>query len=70
VAAELKKTGFNRRHKFELKPSGGGKTIFVQRELFGGILLPFLTGMLRNETARGFSEMNQSLKARAESRAD
>ena len=59
---------FDGQHIFELKPAGSGMTTFVQRELFGGILLPFLTGMLRNETARGFSEMNSALKARAETR--
>jgi len=57
---------FDGQHIFELRPSGGGKTTFVQREQFGGILLPFLTGMLRNETARGFTEMNLALKKRAE----
>jgi hypothetical protein len=61
---------FDGQHIFELKPSEGGKTTFVQRELFRGILLPFLAGMLRSETARGFSEMNQSLKVRAESEPD
>jgi len=59
---------FDGQHIFELKPAGNEKTTFVQRELFGGILLPFLTGMLRNETSRGFSEMNSALKARAETR--
>ena len=57
---------FDGQHIFELKPTGSAKTIFVQREQFGGILLPFLTGMLRGETARGFSEMNEALKKRAE----
>jgi len=57
---------FDGQHIFELKPSEGGKTTFVQRELFGGLLLPFLTGMLRNDTARGFGEMNKALKERAE----
>ncbi|HYB76122.1 MAG TPA: SRPBCC domain-containing protein [Nitrososphaerales archaeon] len=57
---------FDGQHIFELKPSGDAKTIFVQREQFGGVLLPFLTGMLRNETTRGFNEMNQALKKRAE----
>jgi hypothetical protein len=57
---------FDGHHIFELKPSGNGKTQFVQRERFGGLLLPFLTGMLRNETSRGFDEMNRALKTRAE----
>ena len=58
---------FDGQHIFELKPSGSAKTTFVQREEFGGILLPFLARMLRTETARGFSEMNRALKERAES---
>ena len=57
---------FDGQHIFELEPSGSAKTVLVQRERFGGILLPLLSGMLRNETARGFTEMNQALKERAE----
>jgi hypothetical protein len=57
---------FDGQHIFELKPTGSAKTTFVQREQFGGILLPFLTGMLKGETARGFDEMNEALKKRAE----
>lgn len=60
---------FDGQHIFELQPLGSAKTIFVQREQFGGILLPFLTGMLRNETARGFDEMNQALKQRVEGKS-
>jgi len=59
---------FDGEHIFELKPSGSGKTTFVQRELYGGVLLPFVTGMLRGETSRGFSEMNMALKQRAEAK--
>jgi len=57
---------FDGEHSFEMRPLGETRTLFVQREQFGGILLPLLTGMLRNSTARGFSEMNQALKRRAE----
>jgi len=57
---------FDGQHIFELEPSGSTRTVLVQREQFGGILLPLLSGMLRNETARGFTEMNQALKERAE----
>jgi len=60
---------FDGQHIFELQPLGEARTLFVQREQFGGILLPFLTRMLRNETARGFDEMNNALKKRAEGRA-
>jgi len=57
---------FDGQHIFELQPTGPSSTRFVQREEFGGILLPLLAGRLRNETARGFDEMNQALKRRAE----
>lgn len=59
---------FDGQHIFELQPSEDRKTLFIQREEFCGILLPFLTGMLRKETARGFVEMNLALKKRAEGR--
>jgi len=59
---------FDGQHIFELRSLGDARMLFVQRERFGGILLPFLTGMLKNETARGFNEMNQALKSRAEGR--
>lgn len=57
---------FDGQHTFELKSLGDDRTLFVQREQFGGMLLPFLTRMLGNETTRGFNEMNQALKRRAE----
>jgi hypothetical protein len=57
---------FSGQHIFELHPEGDSDTRFVQREEFGGILLPFLAGRLRNETAHGFDDMNQALKRRAE----
>ncbi len=57
---------FDGLHVFELQSLGKARMRFVQREQFGGILLPFFTGMLRNETARGFDQMNDALKRRAE----
>lgn len=58
---------FDGQHIFELNSTdSGSKTHFVQREEFGGILVPFLTGMLKHETSRGFNEMNQALKERVE----
>jgi hypothetical protein len=54
---------FDGEHILEIQPLDGGKRVkFVQRELFGGLLLPILTGMLGNDTARGFVEMNHALK--------
>jgi hypothetical protein len=59
---------FDGEHFFGLNPLTSSRTLFVQREQFGGVLLPFLVGMLKRETSRGFSEMNLALKARAERR--
>jgi len=61
---------FDGEHILHIELLEGGKRVkFIQRELFGGILLPFLTGMLRNDTARGFAEMNLALKQRAEGKS-
>ena len=58
---------FDGEHILELQPVEDGRRIrFVQRELFSGILLPFLTKTLNNDTSRGFAEMNEALKLRAE----
>ena len=42
---------------------------FVQRERFGGLLLPLLSKMLDGDTRRRFEEMNRALKLRSESTA-
>jgi hypothetical protein len=58
---------FDGEHILEINPIEGGKSVrFVQRENFSGLFLPFLSGMLRNDTAQGFVEMNKALKERAE----
>jgi hypothetical protein len=58
---------FDGEHILEIVPLDGGKSVrFVQREKFGGLLLPFLSGMLTKDTSRGFVEMNKALKERAE----
>ena len=58
---------FDGEHILEIVPLDGGKRVhFIQREHFGGLLLPFLSGMLRKDTSRGFVEMNKALKERAE----
>jgi hypothetical protein len=59
---------FDGQHIFELQSSGNSSTHFVQREQFSGIILPFLVGTLRNQTAHGFNEMNEALRKRAEER--
>ena len=58
---------FDGEHAFVIEPLGEGRVRFVQRERFGGLLVPLLSKMLDGETRRGFEEMNRTLKLRAES---
>lgn len=53
-------------HRFVIQSLGDGKTLFQQSEKFSGILVPFFRASLDRDTKRGFEEMNQALKARAE----
>jgi hypothetical protein len=58
---------FDGEHSFSIEPLDEGRVRFVQRERFTGLLLPLLSKMLDGDTRRGFEEMNQALKVRAES---
>ena len=58
---------FDGEHVFTIEPVGSGRVRFVQRELFSGLLVPLFARGLDTDTRRGFEEMNQALKARAES---
>jgi|ERR1017187_1790991 hypothetical protein len=58
---------FDGEHSFSIEPLGEGRLRFVQRERFGGLLLPLLSKMLDRDTRRGFEDMNLALKLRAES---
>jgi len=60
---------FDGEHSFSIEPLGDGRVRFVQRERFGGLLLPLLRKMLDRDVRRGFEEMNRALKLRAESAA-
>ncbi len=53
---------FDGEHIFELKPINEHKTLFVQRENFSGILIPFLGKMIDTTTRQGFEAMNTKLK--------
>jgi hypothetical protein len=57
---------FDGEHIFEIRPLGNQSSLFIQREIFSGLLLPLFEGMLKGGTARGFAEMNVALKERAE----
>ncbi|MCB9246720.1 MAG: SRPBCC domain-containing protein [Flavobacteriales bacterium] len=73
IAQELRWKGhllipglFDGEHIFELKELPQGKTHFVQREQFSGILVPILWNSIRANTRAGFEAMNEALKNRAE----
>jgi hypothetical protein len=57
---------FDGEHIFSLEPLEGGRTRFVQRELFSGLLVPLFSRMLDGSTRQGFEAMNQALKQRVE----
>lgn len=59
---------FDGHHQFELEEVAEG-TLFHQYEDFSGILAPIALPALRKATTRGFTEMNQALKIRAEAPA-
>ena len=57
---------FDGEHIFTIEPLDGGRVRFVQREVFTGVLVPLFARSLDRDTLRGFQEMNQALKERAE----
>lgn len=57
---------FDGEHIFELHAKDDGSTHFVQREVFGGILVPLFSKMLDHNTVAGFILMNEKLKELAE----
>jgi hypothetical protein len=56
---------FDGEHVFRIEPVGPDRVHFTQEEFFRGLLRPLLGGLLR-DSGRGFEEMNEALKARAE----
>jgi len=57
---------FDGEHIFTIEPLGNNRVRFTQREIFNGLFVPLLAQSLKTDTQRGFEEMNQALKARAE----
>jgi hypothetical protein len=57
---------FDGEHIFTIEPLGKNRVRFVQREIFTGLLVPLFARGLDTDTRRGFEEMNQALKVRAE----
>lgn len=57
---------FDGEHSFEIIDNGNGSVMFIQRETFRGILVPLFAKMLDHKTIKGFEQMNEALKIRAE----
>jgi hypothetical protein len=57
---------FDGEHSLVIEPLGENRVRFVQHEAFKGVLVSLLTRSLDNNTLRGFEEMNEALKERAE----
>ena len=57
---------FDGEHHLEISPMGSGSS-FRQAEKFSGILVRVIGGGTFEQTQRGFAQMNEALKQRAES---
>ena len=57
---------FDGEHIFEIEELDRERVLFVQREVFKGLLVPLLARTLERDTQRGFEEMNRALRERAE----
>jgi hypothetical protein len=58
---------FDGEHSFTIEPLDEHHVRFIQRERFGGLLVPLLSNMLDRDTRHGFEEMNRALKLQSES---
>ena len=56
---------FDGEHSLTIKSIEPKKVLFIQKEKFTGILVPFLGGLFEN-TQKGFEMMNMALKSEAE----
>ena len=57
---------FDGEHIFTIETLQANRIRFTQREAFTGLLVPLFARSLDTDTRRGFEEMNQALKSRAE----
>ena len=57
---------FDGEHSFHLSENSDGNIRFEQNERFKGILVKLFAKSLDRDTKKGFEEMNQALKQRAE----
>jgi hypothetical protein len=57
-------------HVFSLETLKSGSTLFVQREVFKGLLACFFGEATDKDIAAGFEQMNQALKRKSELKTD
>jgi hypothetical protein len=57
---------FKGEHGFRVEANGSNKVRFVQDETFSGLLVPIYARLRLPRTRRGFDEMNEALRDRAE----
>ena len=57
---------FDGEHTFTIETLAENRVRFTQCEVFTGLLVPIFAHSLDADTRRGFEEMNQALKSRAE----
>ena len=57
---------FDGEHSLLIQPLGEDRVRFIQHEVFKGVLVRLLARSLDTNTLRGFEEMNEALKERAE----
>ena len=55
-------------HSLSIKKLNNENILFVQKETFSGLLVPFISGLLK-DTKTGFELMNNELKKEAEQKA-
>ncbi len=60
---------FDGEHIFTIETLRPDRVRFTQREIFTGLLVPLFAKSLDTDTQRGFEEMNQALKIKAEQAA-
>ena len=57
---------FDGEHIFTIESTSPESVRFIHRERFSGALIPLMMPFIRDDTLRGFREMNVALKARVE----
>ncbi len=60
---------FSGEHGFRADPTSGDRVRFVQDETFSGLLVPLYARLRLRATRRGFEQVNEALRERAEAEA-